>query len=297
MAYNIDRPNLFLNTIGPPSDFIDNLTETPYKYLEENPFNATRKEKYTDEDTNKGCFIAVKPFPPQYKDELGFNVIQAARGTMLLNQLERNWSAEGGFELPLTNEWKKKLEKNPYLMYHSARQLRYVVKDNFIVGLRCKDDIPYWTKPELMMVKLLIDQANKYNVTNRINQSYDNGYDDTNKKNYDVIKSTKHYTQYDMNTPIGNNSTYQNDGYDMMNLEESETKYFTNKIISMIKHDTSFKKLKKFNKKLKGNTGFNIINKVLKLYMRQYHVGWYDLRQEKDSVLDYIKIKLEKHIK
>ena len=295
MSYNIDmiqdptRNILLLNALGPQSDLLDTITETPYKYLEENPFNATRKEKYNNDNT-KGCFIAVKPFPPQYKDELGFNVIQAARGTVLLNRLERNWSSEGGFELPLTIEWKNKLLKNPEVIYHSSRQLIYNIKDNFIIGLSCKDNIPYWTKPELMMIKLLIDRANKYNISNRIIKSYDS-IEDVNKKNYDIIKSTKQYTPYDMNTPIGNN-----DEYDTMNLEESETKYFANKIISMIKHDTSFKKLKKFNKKLKGNTGYNIVNKVLKLYMRDNHIGWYNLREEKESVLDYIKIKLEKHI-
>ncbi len=78
------------------------------------------------------------------------------------------------------------------------------------------------------------------------------------------------------------------------NLQHTETLYFLDKTLDWIKHDKSFKKLKKFEKYLKGVDGYEIMYKLLKLFVRKGNTNWYDLKVQKSLVKDYIKHKLSK---
>ena len=40
------------------------------------------------------------------------------------------------------------------------RQLRFIERDEMVIGLRYKDDIPYWTNQELEQLAKLIDSVN-----------------------------------------------------------------------------------------------------------------------------------------
>ena len=85
------------------------------------------------------------------KEQLIESVIGIIRSQGLLQGLERNWSAEGGFELPWTEEWLVRdfRNKDIALKYHNARQLRFIDDGNVITGLRFKDECNYWSNEEL----------------------------------------------------------------------------------------------------------------------------------------------------
>ncbi len=86
---------------------------------------------------------------------------------------------------------------------------------------------------------------------------------------------------------------YQNVNNDK-NLQDMETTYFLDKTIEYINKDKSWSKLKKFKKHLNGPDGYEIIYKLLKLFVRKGNTNWYDLKMQKYLVLDYIKHKLSK---
>ena len=79
----------------------------------------------------------------------------------LLIDLEINYSYERGFELPLTNDWVNILNPKYYdlLKYHNMRQLRFIERNDTVIGLRYKDDIPYWTTKELDQLQELINRV------------------------------------------------------------------------------------------------------------------------------------------
>ena len=78
------------------------------------------------------------------------------------------------------------------------------------------------------------------------------------------------------------------------NLQNMETVFFLKRTIECIDYDKSWKGLNKFKKYLNGNNGYEIIHKLLKLFVRRGNTNWYDLKVQKDLVLDYIKHKLSK---
>ena len=83
-----------------------------------------------------------------------FNKIKKENIT-ILKDLTYNYSAEGGLELPKTNEWVNLLDNHPdknkriLHKYQSTRQLRFINKNNYIIGATCKDSINHFTDDEL----------------------------------------------------------------------------------------------------------------------------------------------------
>ena len=87
-------------------------------------------------------------------------VLEAAKNTTILKNLNISFSYEGGFTLPLTEEWLIQPLKNSHLLkYHSVRQLRFAHMGNSIVGLRFKDAINYWTDAELNELENLLQNV------------------------------------------------------------------------------------------------------------------------------------------
>ncbi len=78
------------------------------------------------------------------------------------------------------------------------------------------------------------------------------------------------------------------------NLQHMETLYFLSETLDWIDNDKSFKKLKKFKKYLKGSDGYEIMHKILKLFVRRGNTNWYDLKIQRSLVKDYIRHKLSK---
>ena len=99
-----------------------------------------------------------RPFSREKKEEVMREVILRAKNQQQLVGIRMNHSYEGGFELPLTNEWRNMdLKNKQYLQYHNARQLRFVENDHMITGLRVKDGINYMTDDELNTLKGYVD--------------------------------------------------------------------------------------------------------------------------------------------
>ena len=84
---------------------------------------------------------------------------------------------------------------------------------------------------------------------------------------------------------------YQNVNVDP-NLQNKVTTDFHRKVLEWIKHDKSFKKFKKFEKELKSEVGYEMIHKILKLFVKRGNTNWYDLKEQNSLVKDYIKHKL-----
>jgi hypothetical protein len=84
---------------------------------------------------------------------------------------------------------------------------------------------------------------------------------------------------------------YQNVNADK-NLQNTITLEFLADAQKWFKNDKSFKKLKKYSKQLNGQQGYEIIHKLLKLFVKRGNTNWYDLSMQKSLVKDFIKYKL-----
>jgi hypothetical protein len=84
---------------------------------------------------------------------------------------------------------------------------------------------------------------------------------------------------------------YQNVNADPV-LQKKVTLYFLDQTINWIKTDKSFSKLKPVLRYLKGDDGYDIMHKLLKLFVKKGNTNWYDLKIQKSLVKSYIKYKL-----
>ncbi len=106
--------------------------------------------------TYKSGTINCTPFDKKLKSKIIQKVLMQYPG------LSENYSAEGGFQLPLTNQWLDcNLRNKQYLRYHNARQLRFVtnITNDYIIGVRLKDDINYMTDDEIYHIISLINSS------------------------------------------------------------------------------------------------------------------------------------------
>ena len=107
--------------------------------------------------------ISIAQFNEKKKEEIIKLVIRLAIGT-ILDGLKCNWSAEGGFELPLTSEWKQAISEqnarySSLLQYHSMREFRFVCNNSKIDRLYTKNSMRWWTSKEKQQFKILLEQA------------------------------------------------------------------------------------------------------------------------------------------
>jgi len=77
-------------------------------------------------------------------------------------------------------------------------------------------------------------------------------------------------------------------------LQDMETLFFLERTKECIKRDKSWKKFKKFSKYLKGEEGYEIMHKLLRLFVKRGNTNWYDLKMQQELVMDFIKFKLSK---
>ncbi len=85
---------------------------------------------------------------------------------------------------------------------------------------------------------------------------------------------------------------YQDINHDK-NLQNLETTYFLEKTIEWMKKDSTFSKVKKYLSSLRGENGYEIIHKILRMYVKQNNTNWYDLKIQKILVKQYIRHKLK----
>lgn len=72
--------------------------------------------------------------------------------------LKSDPSCEGGFYLKLDSDWIRSINEQNQdyswnLVYHGTRSFRFVKNGNYINGIRCKDNLRYWTNEEMNEIK------------------------------------------------------------------------------------------------------------------------------------------------
>jgi len=91
-----------------------------------------------------------KSFDEKYKDEIVDKLIKMCN----IDGMQRDPSFEGGINLPLTTSWYQvELQNKHYLDYHDSRQFRFISQYGKISGMRCKDEINYFTDEEINKIK------------------------------------------------------------------------------------------------------------------------------------------------
>lgn len=98
----------------------------------------------------------TKTFDEKYKDEIVDKLIK----TCDIHGMRSDPSFEGGINLPLTPSWyqlKSNLQNGKYLDYHDSRQFRFISEYGKISGMRCKDEINYFTDEEINKIKKCIE--------------------------------------------------------------------------------------------------------------------------------------------
>lgn len=84
---------------------------------------------------------------------------------------------------------------------------------------------------------------------------------------------------------------YQNVNADS-NLRTDVTKFFNKKVINHITENSDLNHLKKELEFLKSSDGWKFIYKLLRRFVKNSHINWYDLRDNYKTVRDYIISKL-----
>lgn len=88
-----------------------------------------------------------------------------------ISDLSVDPSYESGFYLPISLQWKdavnnQNIDYCKYLHYHGERSFRFISSNNQIIGIRCKDNLRYWTNEERLYIKELVesvvDELNSY---------------------------------------------------------------------------------------------------------------------------------------
>jgi len=88
---------------------------------------------------------------------------------------------------------------------------------------------------------------------------------------------------------------YQNVNIDK-DLQDKVTTKFLNKTIRWIQEDKNFKKFKTHLTLMKGDEGYYIIHKMLRLFVKKGNTNWYDLSRQESLIKNFIKYKLDQYI-
>lgn len=108
------------------------------------------------DDTPDDTAILIT-FDEKNIDNVIAQVLKQAQTSTYLKGLTKNYSAEKGFDLPLTDEWREQLRNNPLLKRAGYRTLRFRVKNGNVISLRYMDDLHSWNENELTELDGLIE--------------------------------------------------------------------------------------------------------------------------------------------
>jgi hypothetical protein len=104
-------------------------------------------------------------------------------------------------------------------------------------------------------------------------------------------KTPREFRYYPAPPIISSYYKYQNVNTDP-NLQHMVTTDYHEKVIEWIKRDKTFKKFKKFEKELKSDIGYEMIHKILKLFVKRGNTNWYDLKEQNSLIKAYIRHQL-----
>ena len=90
--------------------------------------------------------------------EFTFRVLEQAKRTSLLRYIDHNYS-ELGFQLPMSQNWFALAFNFPKIKFHQFRQTIYIGNNQYVMGIRLKDNIPYWTTHELELLMKICESV------------------------------------------------------------------------------------------------------------------------------------------
>ena len=128
--------------------------------------------------------------------------------------------------------------------------------------------------------------SNKYMSHKFLNINWDDAENKTTK--IKAIRTLKYYVPPPF---INSTITYQNVNADPQ-LREQVTNFFLKKAIKWVSTYKEFNNDTKLLNKLKSDSGYDIIYKLLKNYINKKNLNWYDLRKTYNAVKDYLRYKL-----
>ncbi len=102
---------------------------------------------YSDEVLDRYNHRKIKfknPVKLSDKEFFMVKVIEKAKKNSVIRDLELYYGDEGGFKLPMSSIWRK-----TYGLRDDYRELKFMIDDDMIVGLRFIDDKPVWTYDEV----------------------------------------------------------------------------------------------------------------------------------------------------
>jgi hypothetical protein len=79
-------------------------------------------------------------------------------------------------------------------------------------------------------------------------------------------------------------------------LQQMVTERFLNYIIEWIDTDNDFKIFRKLLSKFNSDAGYDIVYKLLRLFVKKGNTNWYDLDMQKDLMKEYLAYKLKEYI-
>ena len=159
------------NIISWSSEEINLITDIMHGICEElgnSNIDLSNVSKSTANTINLGnatTFYFNNALPVQFKLDFMVKVINKARNNNILRLLDQNFSSDGGFQLPITNEWKIVLYSYTHAHYHNFRELNFISTKEYIIGVRTRDAIPYWTINEInSLLEICNDVINSYRL-------------------------------------------------------------------------------------------------------------------------------------
>lgn len=88
---------------------------------------------------------------------------------------------------------------------------------------------------------------------------------------------------------------YQNVNADKR-LQDMVTEKFLKKLRVWLKEDPKFKSVKKFNKIIDKDEGYDVIHYILRILVKKGRTNWYDLDLQEGLVKKYILFKLKEYV-
>ena len=80
------------------------------------------------------------------------------------------------------------------------------------------------------------------------------------------------------------------------NLRTQVTTFFHKKVIKWASSYSEFKILKKHINKLKSSEGYDLVYNLIRKFVKDYNINWYDLRDYYPTFKDYLKYQIPKYI-
>lgn len=80
-------------------------------------------------------------------------------------------------------------------------------------------------------------------------------------------------------------------------LRRQVTTFFHKKSIKWTSKYPEYSHVKKYLKKLKSEDGYNVIYQLIRRFVKQYEINWYDLRDYYVTFKDFLKANLVNYLK